>query len=642
MAIQFLTGLNVTGNVNLNENQLQNFIVQPLGSDPAGISGRVYYNSASNALKLYNGSSWVTIATSDNDTLYDLTGVGSTNGTAGVRLTETGTSNHDDVLVVGAGTVGVTRSGNTLTVTGTDSAAGTVTSVAATHAGNAFTATIGNVASVNPSVDITMNGAVTQYINGQGDLVGFPAIPQGDITAVLVTAPITGGGSSGDVTIGHATQTDTGTTDTATLAFGGTFDAYTDVTTNATGHVTGHKETTFTLPSNPNVNTTYALDKAAGSTDLILSANGTTQDTISFSGTGSQVTVTGTAEDAYVFGLPDEIAVTTSLVVNSGGAATRSSFGYQVTIPGTPLASTDAASKGYVDGLVSGGLTFKGTFNASTGAIVSGSNSGSNLYNCPGGAGTRVAVAIGDYYVVATAGSFYCSGPVLDIGDSIIATVVRAANASLVADWSVVQSDEGVTDFTNKNGGTYVAYETTFSAQAGSINIGDVDLTAVDGISGSATKFLTKDNKWAVPFYTNNSDAKYELKAQAKSGINVPIFLDGTDGGADSTVKLAEGTGITLASNGTDTITITSVEQGVTGDNVALTGGVTASGVTTFKYDVTSSFSGANAIDVKCEVITNAGETVYAGISRSSADLIVQFNGTIGDSTHKVLLTYVG
>ena len=49
--------------------------------------------------------------------------------------------------------------------------------------------------------------------------------------------------------------TDTETTDTATLAFGGTFDAYTGVTTNTTGHVTGHEVTTFTLPANPNVNT---------------------------------------------------------------------------------------------------------------------------------------------------------------------------------------------------------------------------------------------------------------------------------------------------------------------------------------------------------------------------------------------------
>ena len=57
------------------------------------------------------------------------------------------------------------------------SSAGTVTSVATTHSGNAFAATIGNVSTINPSVDITMQGDSSQYINGSGDLVTFPSIP---------------------------------------------------------------------------------------------------------------------------------------------------------------------------------------------------------------------------------------------------------------------------------------------------------------------------------------------------------------------------------------------------------------------------------------------------------------------------------
>ena len=61
-------------------------------------------------------------------TTYDLEGVGSTNGTAGVRLAGSDATN-DDVLIIGAGTTTVTRSLNTLTVTSNDQFTGTVTSV---------------------------------------------------------------------------------------------------------------------------------------------------------------------------------------------------------------------------------------------------------------------------------------------------------------------------------------------------------------------------------------------------------------------------------------------------------------------------------------------------------------------------------
>ena len=61
-------------------------------------------------------------------TTYDLEGVGSTNGTAGVRLSGSDATN-DDVLIVGAGTTTVTRTGNTLTVTSNDQFTGTLTGI---------------------------------------------------------------------------------------------------------------------------------------------------------------------------------------------------------------------------------------------------------------------------------------------------------------------------------------------------------------------------------------------------------------------------------------------------------------------------------------------------------------------------------
>ena len=564
-----------------------------------------------------------------------------------------------------------------------------------------------------------MNGASTDYINGLGNLTVFPAIPQGDITKVDVTAPITGGGATGDITIGHASQTDTETTDTATLSFGGTFDAYTDVTTNATGHVTGHEVTTFTLPANPNTNTTYQLGVGAGGTNsskIELDASSGTDTSITLEGTSTTIKVTeNTTTDVITLDFQNDVEIANDLFVGNeltvdsdttlAGelAGSTATFTGQVTIPVTPTAAASAASKSYVDSTLagSGALIFQGGYNAATNVPDLDSNPSASIKQ-------------GWTYAVTNGGQFF--GETVEDGDLLIA---ETDAPTALSDWTVVQDNIGIATAGSTDGNTTKGIAGFNSAHFNVTSNGWVSSDIYGGGStlgivpsgGASTTFLRGDGSWVTPTDTNtqrsagtglslsgntinanvdgtqtvaanssSSNTNRTYKIQVDSGdhlvVNVPwsdtntqavssvdeispgtstgtpIVVNPTtgavkvqsmayDGGSDVGHVPSGGSSSTfLRGDGT---WATPVDTGALGAKVVLTGGVTASGVTTFTYDVTGSFpSGAVAEDVKCEVISAAGETVYAGITRSSADLIIKMNGTISDSTYKVLLTYIG
>ena len=143
---------------------------------------------------------------------------------------------------------------------------------------------------------------------------------------------------------------------------------------------------------------------------------------------------------------------------------------------------------------------------------------------------------------------------------------------------------------------------------------------------GGSTTFLRGDGSWVTP--TDNNNYLSALSFNTGNGI----ITASRQGLSALTVDLDGRYALTSA---IPTIT-------AQGDSIFLTGGSTTGGITTFDYNVTSSFSGAVAIDVKCEIVSAAGETVFTEVTRSGTTLTVKFSGTVADSAYKALLTYVG
>lgn len=317
----------------------------------------------------------------------------------------------------------------------------------------------------------------------------------------------------------------------------------------------------------------------------------TSTDAPAFGGTFEAIASITTNAQGHV----TEVDTTTVTIPGSGTMTGEISMNSnKITGLLNPTSNQDAATKAYVDGLVEGGLTFKDGFNSNTGGI----DGGGDLFG--GTIPPRVAIEVGDFYVVTTAGNFYSDASIpLTVGDSVICKTAASQGTSTAANWVIVQGDEGVVNLTSGNGaastGNAITSNTTargavtvqsFAYNGGS-NVGHVPS------GGDSTRFLRGDGTWVVPTDTGALGKRIVLNSALS-----PI--------------------VTVADAG---------------------------GVRTFTVDVSNANvfdTGAAAIDVKCEVITAAGATVYADITRSSANLSVAFVGTPANSAYEVLLTYVG
>jgi hypothetical protein len=198
-------------------------------------------------------------------------------------------------------------------------------------------------------------------------------------------------------------------------------------------------------------------------------------ETVTFNGTANEVTVSQSSK-VVTIGLPNDVTLLGGLTVSGTG---QSSFAGQVTIPATPVANTDAASKAYVDASTSGALVFQGGYNASTNTP--------NLDSPPTG-----TIKKGFMWTVTVDGTFFTEQ--VRVGDSLIAKV---DTPTTLADWTTVQSNIDLATLTtvglgNVNAGAGI--DVTYSNGTATVSSTTTMFAATISVSGSVThNFGTKD-----------------------------------------------------------------------------------------------------------------------------------------------------
>jgi hypothetical protein len=588
MAINFLN------NISLNKNQLEQARIENLAADPgSGVSGQIYFNTVSNVLKIYDGTIWKEVGGG-------VITIDTANSTF-INLVDSGTA-EDPIL------------------TASLSATGTPSSSTFLRGDNTWAATPNQYTGWS----LAGNTGTTQTINS------------GDTASILGGTAISTVASATDtITINHASITRTDTTSTALPAFGATFTAVDSVTSNAQGHITALNLKTVTLPTpTPDTNTTYTLPVAAGGANtavINLTAGGSgsgVASSVTFSGTTNEIEVTETVGNngTIVIGLPNNVTVTGALTVS--GAA-QSSFGGQVTIPLTPIANTDAASKNYVDASNVGQSVFQGGYNAATNTP--------DLDVAP-----SALIKKGWFWAVTNTGVFFSE--TVQPGDLLYANVDNPG--ATFANWVVVQSGqdiagEGATDgATVKGVAGFNSAHFNVSANgwvSSDIYAGGSNLGIVPS-GGAGTTFLRGDGTWVVPSGT------YVLPVATSTTLGgVELFSDTVQTVAANPVSATAGRsyGVQLNSAGQavvnvpwiDTNSITSVSASAVNNRLGLaitptTGAVVAGLSIDTLADITTTTDAADSLPIyDTSATTNKRVTVTNLASATNA--LTTATGTI-------------
>lgn len=307
MARNFLTP------IDLNKLELQNAAIQNLATAPASPNvGQVYYNTGDNKIKVWTGSAWENVGSSQEEIEDFVNGL----FVAGDGVELAYDDNGNSLTVSNTGVLSLAGTANEVTVS---ASAGDVTlslpdTINANTTGNAATATALETAR---TISIGGDASASASFDGTGDIDLILSIDSNSAVSSITgtTNEIEVSASVGAVTIGLPDS----------------------ITADVTGNLTGNADTATALETARNIAISGPVSGSAsfdGTSDITITVSQgsdsvtlgthTTGDYVeSISGTTNEIEVSGTGEGAAVtIGLPNDVTVSGDLTV--GGNLTIS------------------------------------------------------------------------------------------------------------------------------------------------------------------------------------------------------------------------------------------------------------------------------------------------------------------------------